>query len=63
MYISELASDDRSEKSPARFYEAKINYNQHGFKHTKFTNVHTFKQPDGSSYPNNYLDSLNHQVV
>lgn len=47
-----LASDDRSEKSPARFYEAKINYNQHGFKHTKFTNVHTFKQPDGSSYPN-----------
>lgn len=47
-----LVSDDRSEKNPARFYEAKINYNKNGFNHTKFTDVHTFKQSDGSNYPN-----------
>ncbi|PKI23448.1 hypothetical protein CW746_05280 [Staphylococcus succinus] len=45
-------SDDRSEQNPARFYEAKLNYNNDTFNNVKFTKVHTLKQPDGSTYPN-----------
>lgn len=47
-----LISDDRSEHNPSRFYEANINYNQHGFKKIRFKDVHELTQPNGSSYIN-----------
>ncbi|PTH55731.1 hypothetical protein BU599_12015 [Staphylococcus arlettae] len=47
-----LISDDRSEHSPSRYYEANINYNQQGFNNINFKDVNTLKQPNGSTYTN-----------
>jgi hypothetical protein len=47
-----IISDDRSSYDPARFYQAKLNYNVHGFDSVQLTDVHFFKQPDGTVFPN-----------
>ena len=44
-------SDDRSEKNPARFYEAHLSYDKNKFKYTRFTDVHTLKQANDTTYP------------
>ncbi|MBC3919304.1 esterase-like activity of phytase family protein [Undibacterium sp. CY18W] len=46
-----LESDDRSEYSPARFYTATLNYDQHAFTSVTLTGVHFFKQSNGKNYP------------
>lgn len=45
-----LLSDDRSEHSPSRFYEANINYNLRQFNNINIKNVNSLKQPNGSNY-------------
>ncbi|UVI33338.1 esterase-like activity of phytase family protein [Paenibacillus spongiae] len=47
-----MISDDRSDKSPARYYTAKLKYDTDGFSSVKITGVTEFKQPDGTNYPN-----------
>ncbi|NOZ42667.1 MAG: esterase-like activity of phytase family protein [Alphaproteobacteria bacterium] len=44
-------SDDRSQKSPARFYGLKLAYDASGFQSWKLTDVHFMKRPDGSRFP------------
>lgn len=46
-----MASDDRSELGPARFYTARLDYDARGFRAVKLESVHTFRQADGSAYP------------
>lgn len=45
-----LLSDDRSEHSPSRFYEANLNYNLRQFNDINIKNVNSLKQPNGSNY-------------
>jgi hypothetical protein len=47
-----VISDDRSIYNPARFYNAKLNYNVQDFSTVQLTEVNFFKQPDGTVYPN-----------
>ncbi|MGF9966019.1 esterase-like activity of phytase family protein [Bacillus rhizoplanae] len=47
-----MISDDRSSYNPARFYNAKLNYNLHDFHSIQLTGVNFLKQADGSVYPN-----------
>ena len=49
-----LISDDRSERSPARFYTAKIEIGERGIKTPEITSVVTLKRPDGSAYGSAY---------
>jgi hypothetical protein len=46
-----MISDDRSQHNPARYYRAKLAYDQQAFKSVQLTGVTTLLQPDGSSYP------------
>jgi len=46
-----LESDDRSEIGPARFYTARLRYDEHGFEAVALRGVHLFRQADGSAYP------------
>lgn len=46
-----MASDDRSEFSPARFYTARLDYDASQFRAVKLEAVHLFRQADGSTYP------------
>jgi hypothetical protein len=46
-----LASDDRSEHGPARFYAARFDLDAAGFRSVTLDGVHLFRQPDGSTYP------------
>ena len=45
-----LLSDDRSEHSPSRFYEANLNYNLRQFNNINIKNVNNLKQPNGNNY-------------
>jgi hypothetical protein len=47
-----LASDDRSDVNPARFYTARLDYDADAFKSVTLTGVHFFRQENGSLYPN-----------
>lgn len=47
-----IISDDRSDKSPARFYTAKLKYDTNSFSSVKLTDMTEFKQSDGTTYPN-----------
>ena len=51
-----LISDDRSQKNPARFYTAKINFTQQGINSVDFVNVTTLLQPSSTPYPNKKQD-------
>jgi hypothetical protein len=54
-----LLSDDRSDHSPARFYTAKIDYDETALKGVSLTAAITLKQPDGSVFPNNKTPGAN----
>ena len=45
-----MASDDRSEHSPARFYTARLDYDDAQFRAVTLDAVHMFRQADGSTY-------------
>ncbi len=47
-----IISDDRSEKTPARFYTAKLFFTQNGIDSLVFTGMQFLMQPDGTTYPN-----------
>ncbi len=51
-----MVSDDRSDKSPARFYAASITVSQKGIDTVIFTAVHEMRQNNGTVYPNNKQD-------
>ena len=46
-----LICDDRSERNPARFYTAKINFSQQGISNVEFVKVTTLLKADGQPYP------------
>nr|WP_315256702.1 esterase-like activity of phytase family protein [uncultured Duganella sp.] len=46
-----MISDDRSQHNPARYYRARLAFDQHAFKSVQLTGVATLLQPDGSAYP------------
>ncbi|MGV7210797.1 esterase-like activity of phytase family protein [Oxalobacteraceae bacterium A2-2] len=46
-----MASDDRSEHGPARFYTARLDYDETQFRAVTLEAVRAFRQADGSSYP------------
>ncbi|WP_408008187.1 esterase-like activity of phytase family protein [Pseudalkalibacillus sp. A8] len=47
-----IISDDRSDYNPARFYEAKVNYNANDFQNIQLVGVNSLKQQDGTDYLN-----------
>ncbi len=51
-----LISDDRSDNNPARFYTAKIRFNQHKIDTVAFTGVTFLKNELGNFYPNSGED-------
>lgn len=46
-----LISDDRSDKNPARFYTARLQYDQAAFAPVQVLAATTLRQADGSAYP------------
>lgn len=46
-----MISDDRSQHNPARYYRARVAFDQHAFTSVQLTGVVTLLQPDGSAYP------------
>lgn len=46
-----MISDDRSQHNPARYYRARLAFDQHAFTSVQLTGVTTLLQPDGSTYP------------
>ena len=46
-----MASDDRAERGPARFYTARLDLDAAAFRSVTLDAVHGFRQPDGSAYP------------
>ncbi|MEJ0054412.1 MAG: esterase-like activity of phytase family protein [Bacteroidota bacterium] len=54
-----LISDDRSQIHDARFYTAKVYFNQKGIDSVRFMSVHTMLQQDGKSYPSSKQDAKN----
>ncbi|OFA02117.1 esterase-like activity of phytase family protein [Duganella phyllosphaerae] len=46
-----LICDDRSEHNPARYYRARLDYDQQSFRRVALTGVTTLLQADGSAYP------------
>jgi hypothetical protein len=51
-----MISDDRSEKNPARFYEAQIMINKNKIDSVLFTDVKFLKNNSGNNYPNSNID-------
>lgn len=51
-----MISDDRSEKNPARFYEATIIINKNKIDSVVFTDVKFLKNNSGNNYPNSNTD-------
>ena len=51
-----MISDDRSEKNPARFYEAQIIISKNKIDSVVFTNVKFLKNNSGNNYPNSNTD-------
>lgn len=54
-----LISDDRSEKNPARFYNASIAISEKGIDTVLFTSVTYLQQANGSLFPNKKNDRYN----
>ncbi|MCU6501264.1 esterase-like activity of phytase family protein [Rugamonas sp. A1-17] len=46
-----IISDDRSANNPARYYRARLAYDEQAFKSVELTGVTVLLQPDGSTYP------------
>lgn len=51
-----LISDDRSNKNPSRFYEAKIILANDTLYQIEITAVHTLKDSSGNNYPNSLIN-------
>ena len=51
-----LISDDRSDRSPARFYTARIVFTRKGIDTVEFTSVTNLLQSNGWAYPNDKQD-------
>ena len=51
-----LICDDRSEQQPARFYSAKLFFNQSTFDSIVFNGVNFIKQPNGENFPSKEQD-------
>jgi hypothetical protein len=51
-----MISDDRSEKNPARFYEARITISKNKIDSVYFTDVKFLKNKSGNNYPNSNID-------
>ncbi|XEC94782.1 esterase-like activity of phytase family protein [Paenibacillus tarimensis] len=47
-----MISDDRSDKSPARFYTAKLEIDTNRISNVMLTDMIELKQPDGTTFPN-----------
>lgn len=45
-----MASDDRSEHGPARFYTARLDYDEAEFRSVRLEAMHAFRQADGRTY-------------
>ncbi|MDB5959396.1 MAG: phytase [Massilia sp.] len=58
-----MISDDRSEINPARYYRARLDYDDQAFRAITFTDVITLRQPDGSVYPSKENYAVNHAGV
>lgn len=56
-HVYYLISDDRSAMNPARFYTAKIFFNEKGIDSVKFITVKFLLQPNGNVYPNSKQDA------
>lgn len=54
-----LIADDRSDKNPARFYTARIFFNQKGIDSVRFLNTYPLLKEDGRVYPNSKQDPSN----
>jgi hypothetical protein len=54
-----LICDDRSERSPARFYTAKINFTPQGISNVEFVNVTTLMNPMSKPYPDTKIEPAN----
>ena len=52
-----VLSDDRSDRQPARFYTARLSYDEKAMQPMRMTGVVTLRQPDGSAYPNAATDA------
>lgn len=46
-----MICDDRSEHNPARYYRARLDFDEHSFKAVQLTGVTTLLQADGTPYP------------
>lgn len=46
-----MICDDRSEHNPARYYRARLDYDQQSFTSVQLTGVTTLLQADGTAYP------------
>lgn len=46
-----MICDDRSEHNPARYYRARLDYDQQSFTSVQLTDVTTLLQADGTAYP------------
>ena len=46
-----MISDDRSDHNPARYYRAKLQYDDQAFQAVTLTDVIPLLQPDGTTYP------------
>jgi len=47
-----MESDDRSDINPARFYNARLDYDESAFRSVTLTGMYFFQQADGTHYPN-----------
>lgn len=53
-----MICDDRSQFNPARYYSAKIFFNEKKIDSVVFVNVTTLLQPDGKPYPDSKTDPI-----
>ncbi|NYE60298.1 hypothetical protein FHW58_001450 [Duganella sp. 1224] len=58
-----MISDDRSQHNPARYYRARLAFDQHTFQSVQLTGVSLLQQPDGSVYPSKEAYREGHGVV
>ena len=58
-----MISDDRSQHNPARYYRAKLAFDEHTFTSAQLSGVSLLLQPDGSVYPSKEAYKEGHGVV
>jgi hypothetical protein len=58
-----MISDDRSQHNPARYYRARLAFDEHAFQPVQLTGVTMLLQPDGSVYPPKEGYKAGHGVV